>query len=174
MIIFLIGLLTFIGLIAAGSIFVYFSVIYKQNCVKKSYKLIDTLLQKRYALISSIISNIQPYYNDSAKTSYILSLRNEVMTIGTKLDNIDRRFAFDSELSRNMQVIVDSITNLNIQDNTELCNMINTYIELDKKIKACAKIYNKNAKSLRHAVDVFPSSFISRLNNIKYTNLFQA
>ena len=168
------GLLILICLIIAGSLFVYYSVIYKQNCVKKSYKLIDSLLQKRYALISSIISHIQSIYNNPSQISYILGLRDEVMTMDSSYENLDRKFAFDGELSTNMKSLIETLSNTDIQDNTELSNIIQTYNDLDKKIKACGKIYNKNAKILRHAVDVFPSSFISRLSRIKYANSFKA
>ncbi len=175
MIILLKLLLILIAAIGISSICIYISIKVKQNNVYNSYKLMDILLQKRYSLISAILSKIQTeMQNDATEITYAAKLRDEAMTLGIKKENLNRRFAFDHELSLTMQSILEKIKNYtNLNSNVELNNTINTYLELNNKIKSNALIYNKNAELLKHAIDVFPSSFISRLNNVKRVDYFK-
>ena len=156
-------------------IFIHLSIRIKQNNVYNSYKLMDVLLQKRYSLISAILSKIQTdMQKESSEITYAAQLRDEAMTLGIKKENLNRRFAFDYELSLTMQNILQKIKNYpHLDTNQELSNTVNTYLELNEKIKDCAKVYNKKAEILKHAVDVFPSSFVSRLNNVKRVHYFK-
>jgi len=135
----------------------------------------DILLQKRYSLISAILSKVQSQMTkESSDILYATQLRDEAMTLGIKRENLARRFAFDYELSLTMQKIIEKIKDYpQLNSSQELTGTLTAYIELNNKIKIHASAYNKKAESLRHAIDTFPSSFISRLNNVKRAHYFK-
>ena len=48
-----------------------------------------------------------------------------------------------------------------------------TYNEVEEHIAAARRFYNSAANELKNAVEIFPSSFVARLMNIKAVDFFK-
>ena len=137
---------------------------------------LDIYFNNRYDLITSILNIIQN--NSNFEHNIIESadnLRLELKLIGNDISNIDRRIALERELTNNMNNILSVIKSdsQNISD-SELSDAIQNYYTNEKQLINAGILYDNAAKVLKTAVEVFPKSFLARLNNIKSVDRFYA
>ncbi len=137
-----------------------FILILKNNTVIKAFNDVDTLLKKRYAILLDIVNGIK---SDSELKEEIIKLRTEVILLGTKRENIDRRIALDCELAKKTAEL--------LKDNSLID--IGEYSKINQDVVQSQKIYNAKAENLKHAILVFPTSFAARLLRIKTLDLFR-
>ena len=144
-----------------------------QNRVLKDYLKLDNYLSKRYELISQILNEFQDN-SFSFNKEKIQSLKEEAVSLGTNLKNIDRRIAFDNELAIKMNELIASMKNSGkLSSDSKLGMYIAQYLDLDKIINKIIKTYNLKAGKLKTVTEVFPSSFVTRFNGIKPLDLYK-
>ena len=163
-------LLAFLVLFCMYIFFIKQSVVIKKSRVLKAFKVLDNILQKRYRILQTLIDVIKNNnLPQKSLAEYSEKLLAESISLGTKVQNIDRRIAYDKELSKaTEQIIVTIKEDSLLANNPELKSIIEEYTNFEPQIKDSVEKYNTEAHILRTATDVFPSSFIARLSKIKY------
>ena len=151
---------------------VYLSVNSTKNKVCSAYSKLDAQLKQRYDLIPHILMAVGKIMNNEAPLiEDAIRLRNEVVTLGTKYENIDRRVALDSELGKKMiQIITSAEKYPELVSEQGFLSSVSAYKASDESIYEAVEEYNTVAKDLKIATEVFPFSFISRLKQIKNVN----
>ena len=143
------------------------SVVAKKNRTLHSFSNLDKLLQERYKAVQVLLNLVKTNLTSEAQLAeYSEKLMAEAVALGTKLQNIDRRIAYDRELVKNTEQIIAAIGENS--SNNELIAAVEEYNRLSVPVKHAVEKYNADAHILRVAVDTFPSSFIARLSKIRY------
>ena len=84
---------------------------------------------------------------------------------------MNRRMALDKELERKSEQLLSVIkVNPQLMSDMSVENSLKSYEMLNNEVNLAKQNYNASAKILRKAVDVFPSSFMARLNKIQSTD----
>lgn len=145
----------------------YISVTKKREIAFDCFDRVDTVLRKRYELLSDILSSAQSDLSQNQSlTEYILKLKDEVVSLGTKPEFMNRRIALDKELEDKSEQLISVLKN-NSQLPQSISDAIKAYDNLSSEINIAKQDFNKSAQIFKKAVDVFPSSFMARLNEIK-------
>ena len=147
----------------------YFNLVFTKKDVFKLFKKLDLKLNARYGLAIELSKII----NDSNKQEYISKICNHLRVLTNDYKNIDRKLALNIEISSFVKQAIERIKKDNYLQ-TEYINLIEEYQVLENDISELSIKYNQIAKKLRKYVDIFPTSFIARLVNIKYTDLYKA
>ena len=147
----------------------YVSVTKKRDEAYDCFDRVDTELKKRYELITDIMSSAQSYLSQNQSlTDYISKLKDEVITLGRKPEFMNRRMALDKELENKSEQLIALIKgNSQLSSDKTIIDAINNYDKISSDISLAKQDFNTSAKIFRKAVDVFPSSFMARLNEIK-------
>jgi len=147
----------------------YLSVKKKSENLLDAFEYVDTALNKRYGLLTDLIFIIQNNaVQEQSLIKEISNLRDKVIDLGLKREFINRRIALDRELEKKTDKLIASLkANLNVASEMDFDEVIKNYAEISNDINAAKKEYNTVAYALRRAVDVFPTSFMARLSNIK-------
>ena len=146
-------------------IFIQIKLLKTRNDVINEFKNLDKLLKSKYSLVNSIINeNSVNLLQINSLKEYILKQQVYISSLEAIPENIDRRIALDWDLDNKTNELITYI-----KSNSE-SSYINDFDTIQIKIINNKIKYNNKAKKLRHLVDVFPSSFLARLNKIKYFN----
>ena len=145
----------------------YVTVIKKREEAYDCFERVANELKKRSSLITDIILSTDKYLlSHQPLINSIKILQKEVLELGLEPEFMNRRIALDKELENKSNQLINII-----KEDTELfqlvSNSIKIYFELNEYIHMVKQDYNSAAESFRKAVDVFPSSFMARLKNIK-------
>lgn len=142
----------------------------KEEDTLDCFEKVDKELQKRYILIPEIISLSQKLSKiDNSSLEYINKLKNEVTEIGLNQDYMNRRIALDKELENKTELLLAGLKeNLSEDSDYSINDIVNSYYKISDEVEIAKQEYNDSARVLRKAVDVFPTSFMARLNNIKW------
>ena len=150
----------------------YVSVTKKKDESLDCFENLDRELKKRYEIITHIISvskNCMPH--EQSLIDEISKLRDEVVDLGLKPEFMNRRMALDKELERKSEQLLSVIkVNPQLMSDMSVENSLKSYEMLNNEVNLAKQDYNASAKILRKAVDVFPSSFMARLNKIQSTD----
>lgn len=155
---------------------VYVQLISKRNKVQEAFSAIDVQLKKRYDLIPNILTIAQKYMDhERGILEEVTKLRAQVMGISSSYENIDKKIALDNEISQKMGQIKVAMENYpELKADQTLVTAQQTYNEVEEHIAAARRFYNSAANELKNAVEIFPSSFIARMMNIKSVDFFKA
>lgn len=173
MLVFLLGVGIFIIAIFTWFSFVFLSLINKRNKTKKSFEQIDLLFKKRYDVISDILAIVQPIMiGEHNLAEKVNNIKTSAIVLNNEFYNIDRKIALNEELYKSVDTLISQIESYpTLNSNESLNNLIQVYNSQKNDLINYQKRYNIAATELRYAVDCFPSSFVARLNNIKYSDI---
>lgn len=155
---------------------IYASVIKKRNKADEAFSAIDVQLKKRYDLIPNILTIAQKYMeHERGIMEEVTKLRTQVMGLSSNFENIDRKIALDSEISKKMGQIMVAVENYpQLKADQTMITAMQTYNEVEEHIAAARRFYNSAANDLKNAVEIFPSSLVARMLNIKAVDFFKA
>jgi len=153
----------------------YVSVITKKNKVQEAFSSIDVQLKKRYDLIPNILTIAQKFMeHEKSLIEEVTRLRSQVVSINSNYNNIDKKIALDSEISKKMgQIIVAVEQYPQLKSDQTMLTAMQTYNEIEEHISAARRFYNSATNDLKNAVEIFPSSLIAKLCNIKAAEFFK-
>ena len=168
------GLLVLVLIISIYRIYV--SVITKRNKVMEAFSSIDVQLKKRYDLIPNILTIAQKFMDhEKSLIEEVTRLRSQVTSINSNYENIDKKIALESEISKKMgQIIVAVEQYPQLKSDQTMQIAMQTYNETEEHIAAARRFYNSAANELKNAVEIFPSSVIAKLNGIQAVDFFKA
>ena len=120
--------------------------------LKKQYELIDTLFSQ-----FSVMS-----VEERSFTENIKNLISQAAEFSIEKDGNERIIGYANSILENVEIFVDGI----VQKDAENQN-VQKYNSKMLDFNKTKDSYNKSAKILRHYVDVFPTSLMARLKEIK-------
>ena len=155
---------------------IYASLIKKRNKAMEAFSSIDVQLKKRYDLIPNILTIVQKFMeHERGLMEEVTKLRTQVMGLPNNFENIDRKIALDGEIANKMGQIMVAVENYpQLKSDQTMVTAMQTYNEVEEHISAARRFYNAAANELKNAVEIFPSSLIARMINVKAVDFFKA
>ena len=155
---------------------IYVSLIKKRNKAMEAFSSIDVQLKKRYDLIPNILTFAQKFMeHERGLMEEVTKLRTQVMGLPDNFENIDRKIALDGEIANKMGQIMVAVENYpQLKSDQTMVTAMQTYNEVEEHISAARRFYNSAANELKNAVEIFPSSLIARMINVKAVDFFKA
>lgn len=154
---------------------IYVSLIQKRNKTQEAFSSIDVQLKKRYDLIPNLLTIAQKYMDHERNLiEEVTKLRTDVMKLSSSFENIDRKIALDAQIAQKMGQFMVAVENYpQLKADQPMITAMQTYNEVEEHIAAARRFYNSAANELKNAVEIFPSSFVARLMNIKAVDFFK-
>ena len=154
---------------------IYVSLIQKRNKTQEAFSSIDVQLKKRYDLIPNLLTIAQKYMDhERSLIEEVTKLRTDVMKLSNSFENIDRKIALDAQIAKKMGQFMVAVENYpQLKADQPMITAMQTYNEVEEHIAAARRFYNSAANELKNAVEIFPSSFVARLMNIKAVDFFK-
>ena len=146
----------------------YVALIKKRNKLKEAASDIDVQLKKRYDLIPNILNMASKFMTHEKELFQdIVNLRNEAVKQNftqspqsqIKLDN-----ALESRL-KDFWLNVENYPEL--KSSQTMVQAMQTFNEVEGHISAARRFYNAAVTDLKNAVEIFPSSLVAKLINVK-------
>ena len=154
----------------------YVGLIQKRNKTIEAFSAIDVQLKKRYDLIPNILEIAQKYMeHERGLFEDITKLRTQAMNTPLNLNNIDKKIALDAQIASKMGQIMVAVENYpQVKADQTMITAMQTYNEVEEHIAAARRFYNSAALELKNAVEIFPSSLIAGMLNIRPVEFFKA
>ncbi len=155
---------------------IYISVIQKKNNVKEAFASIDVQLKKRYDLIPNILFIANKFMTHERELlSGITQLRAQAAKLPADLANAREKIDLDNKISGMMGQLMVNVENYpQLKSDQTMLQAMQTYSEQEEHIAAARRFYNSAVKDLNNAVEIFPSSLVAMLLNIKQAPFFEA
>lgn len=155
---------------------IYVSLIEKRNKALEAFSSIDVQLKKRYDLLPNIVSIAKGYMTyEKNLFEEITSLRTQFQQVGTNQVDINKKLALNKELSNKLTYLFATFESYpELKSDKIMQNTMVTFCEVEEHIAAARRFYNSAVNELNNAVQIFPSSIIANLINIKEFQFFKA
>ena len=152
----------------------YTGVIKKKNKVQEAFASIDVQLKKRYDLLPNILTIAQKFMeHEKGLLEEVTKLRTQALELSSDYNNIDKKIKLDKEISDKMGQILVSVENYpQLKSDQTMITAMQTYNEVEEHIAAARRFFNSAVLDLKNAVEIFPSSLIASMLNIKATEFF--
>lgn len=156
----------FIGVLILFMIISYNSLVNKRNSVDNALSTIDTCLQTRLDLMSTLFEQIDIAYDHESK------IFKELVELRTKQEGIKEKY---SKENKNIVVMDKEISNLNkeylmvCENYPELRSIeavaiaMNANVEVENQINAARRNYNNNVQNYRNGIQSFPNVIFAGL-----------
>lgn len=156
--------------------FLYVSLVKKKNNVKEAFASIDTHLKQRYDLIPNILTIANKFMEHERELmTNITELRTQATKLSSDFDNAQQKFDLDQKISGMMGKLMVSVENYpQLKSDQTMIQAMQSYNEMESMIAAARRFYNAAVKDLNNAVEIFPSSFVAVLCNIKAAPFIEA
>lgn len=146
----------------------YVALVKKRNKLKEASADIDVQLKKRYDLIPNILNMAAKFMeHEKSLLTEIVELRNEAV----KQDfatHPKARMELESALNQKLKSFWVNVENYpDLKSNQTMVQAMQTFNETEEHIAAARRFYNAAVNDLKNAVEIFPSSFVAALVNIK-------
>ena len=154
----------------------YVGLIKKKNKALEAFSCVDVQLKKRYDLLPNIISIAKGYMEyEKALFEQITKLRAQAMQIVGNEENIHKKLTLNAELSDKLTRLFATFENYpQLKADKTMVLTMQTFSEVEEHIAAARRFYNSAVNELNNAVQIFPSSIIASLINIKTFEFFKA
>ena len=155
---------------------IYVSLIKKKNNVKEAFSSIDVQLKKRYDLIPNILFIANKFMEHERELlTNITKLRAEAAKIPADMTKAQEKIDLDSKISSMMGQLMVSVENYpQLKSDQTMMQAMQTYNEQEEHIAAARRFYNAAVKELNNAVEIFPSSLVAMIFNIKAMPFIEA
>lgn len=160
-------------LIAAGVILVifyelYVSLIKKKNNVKEATSGIEVQLKKRYDLIPNLLTMAKKYMeHEKSLMEEITKLRTQAVE-ASFAENPQKTMQLDNEIESKMKNLLLNAENYpDMKSDAAMVTAMQSFNEVEEHVAAARRFYNSSVKELKNAVEIFPSSMVAKLINIK-------
>ena len=154
----------------------YTQLIKKKNKVKEAMGGIDVQLNKRYSLIPNILTIANKFMeHERGLMEAITSLRTKASSIRSDADTIGKKIQLDNEIASKMGQLMVNVENYpQLKSDQTMIQAMQTYSEVEEHIAAARRFYNSAVNDLNNSVEIFPSSLIAAMVNIKSYPFFEA
>ena len=154
----------------------YVSVIKKKNKVMEAFSGISVQLKKRYDLIPNILFIANKFMEHERELlTNITKLRAEAAKIPADINKAQEKIDLDAKISSLMGQLQVSVENYpQLKSDQTMIQAMQTYNEQEEHIAAARRFYNAAVKELNNAVEIFPSSLVALIFNIKAMPFIEA
>ena len=165
--------MSYIPLIVLVVVILYFYMLYvslvrKKNKLKEASADVDVQLKKRYDLIPNILNMAAKFMeHEKGLLTEIVNLRNEAIKQNFT-SNPKARMELESALNQKLKSFWINVENYpDLKSNQTMVQAMQTFNEAEEHIAAARRFYNAAVNDLKNAVEIFPSSLVASLVNIK-------
>lgn len=164
-------LLVVAGLAVIGLYFIYVQLIKKKNKVKEAEGSVDVQLKKRYDLIPNILTIAKKFMeHERSLIEDITKLRTQA----AKANEMSEKIKLDNAIKGKMEQLMINVENYpQLKSDATMVQAMQTYAEVEEHIAAARRFYNSAVNELNNAVEIFPSSVIAGMLNIKAKPFFE-
>lgn len=155
---------------------IYYSLIQKKNKVKEAFSSIDVQLKKRYDLIPNVLFIANKFMeHERGLLEDITKLRAQAAKLPADLSNAEQKIKLDGAIAGKMGQLMVAVENYpQLKSDQTMLQAMQTYNEQEEHIAAARRFYNSAVLDLNNAVEIFPSSMIAAMLNIKQMPFFEA
>lgn len=155
---------------------IYYSLIQKKNKVKEAFSSIDVQLKKRYDLIPNVLFIANKFMeHERGLLEDITKLRAQAAKLPADLSNAEQKIQLDGAIAGKMGQLMVAVENYpQLKSDQAMLQAMQTYNEQEEHIAAARRFYNSAVLDLNNAVEIFPSSMIAAMLNIKQMPFFEA
>ena len=155
---------------------IYYSLIQKKNKVKEAFSSIDVQLKKRYDLIPNVLFIANKFMeHERGLLEDITKLRAQAAKLPADLSNAEQKIKLDGAIAGKMGQLMVAVENYpQLKSDQTMLQAMQTYTEQEEHIAAARRVYNSAVLDLNNAVEIFPSSMIAAMLNIKQMPFFEA
>ena len=164
------------ALIVLGVYGIYAGLIQKKNKVMEAFSSISVQLKKRYDLIPNILTLAGKFMeHERGLMEKVTELRTQAMALPNDMNSIGKKLELDNQIKNAMGQIMVAVENYpQLKSDQTMMTAMQTYNEVEEHIAAARRFYNSAANELKNAVEIFPSSLIARMINVKAVDFFKA
>lgn len=159
-------------LIVVSLIFMYNSLVYKENQVNNVFSTVDVLLQKRYDLIPNLVATVKGYEQHEKEVFEKIS---ELRAVGTSQSTSpDEKINIDGQITKflgSLFAISENYPELKASEN--FLELQKELSEIEDEISAGRRAYNASVTDLNNAIQMFPTNTIANMFGFKPRTLFQ-
>lgn len=123
-------------------------------------------IKEQYYNIRSFLSRSSDYVKDTKLVNETQTYISNALNFTIKDDGNERIIGYANAIFNNVKKIITEIKENSDKNNT-IEQMIQNYMQASKEFEEAKNRYILTSKKLRHYVDVFPTSLMARLKNIK-------
>ena len=154
---------------------IYVGLIQKKNKVKEAFSSIDVQLKKRYDLIPNILVIANKFMeHERGLIESVTKLRAQAVKMPSDLNSLTDKLKLDSEIQKQMGQLMVSVENYpQLKSDQTMITAMQTYNEVEEHIAAARRFYNSAVLELNNAVEIFPSSVVALIINIKKMPFFE-
>lgn len=164
-------LLLLVVLAIIGPYLIYVQLIKKKNQVKQAEGSIDVQLKKRYDLIPNILTIAKKFMeHERSLIEDITKLRTQAANANEMSEKIKLYNAIKGKME---QLMVNFENYPQLKSDATMVQAMETYAEVEEHIAAARRFYNSAVNELNNAVEIFPSSIIAGMLNIKAKPYFE-
>lgn len=155
---------------------IYVSLIKKKNNVREAFSSIDVQLKKRYDLIPNILFIANKFMEHERELlTNITKLRSEAAKMPADMTKAQEKIDLDNKISSLMGQLMVAVENYpQLKSDQTMIQAMQTYSEQEEHIAAARRFYNAAVKDLNNAVEIFPSSVMALILNIKTMPFIEA
>ena len=153
----------------------YVGLIKKKNKVQEAFSSIDVQLKKRYDLLPNILTIAKKFMeHERSLLEEVTKLRTQAVSLKDNFNKIDEKIKLDKEITDKMKQILISVENYpQLKSDQTMITAMQTYNDIEEHIAAARRFYNSATLELKNAVEIFPSSLVASVLNIKTTEFFK-
>ena len=164
-------LLVAAAIVVIGPYLIYVQLIKKKNKVKEAEGSVDVQLKKRYDLIPNILTIAKKFMeHERSLIEDITKLRTQA----AKANEMSEKTKLDNAIKGKMEQLMINVENYpQLKSDATMVQAMQTYAEVEEHIAAARRFYNSAVNELNNAVEIFPSSVIAGMLNIKAKPFFE-
>ena len=149
----------------------YVQLIKKKNQVKQAEGSIDVQLKKRYDLIPNILTIAKKFMEHER------SLIEDITKLRTQAANaneMSEKIKLDNAIKGKMEQLMVNFENYpQLKSDATMVQAMETYAEVEEHIAAARRFYNSAVNDVNNAGEIFRSSNIAGIFNIKQKPYFE-
>ena len=163
------GVIVVIG----GPIAMYNGLVRRKNQVENAFGSLDAMLKQRYDLIPNLVSSVQQYMKHESETlTSLTELRTRAVS-GTLSDT--ERAEVDGQMGRALSGVMVAVENYpDLKANTNFLQLQGSLNEVEEKIGAARRNYNRVVTDYNNGLEQFPSSIMASMMGYQRKAVFEA
>jgi LemA protein len=163
--------LSILAVAAILAIFLFNSLIGKKNQVTNVFASVDALLKKRYDLIPNLVSAVKTYMQHEKQLLTELS-KIRSRAISREISH-DEKIDLDNRLSKVLGTVMVAVENYpDLKASSNFLHLQSSMNEVEEQISAARRAYNATVTEYNNAVEMFPTSILAAIMNLKRKEVF--
>lgn len=169
-------ILVVVAIVVFSTYGLYVSLIKKKNKTLEAFSSIDVQLKKRYDLIPNILTIAQKFMDhERGLIEDVTKLRTEALNLGKDFNKINEKIELDKLIAGKMGQLMVAVENYpQLKSDATMVTAMQTYNEVEEHIAAARRFFNSAVNELKCAVEIFPSSVLAAMLNIKAPDFIKA